>query len=92
MRPGRKRIDSFVQSELNKAALAVHDQRRQSELQHLQFVMGLAAGVNQSALSVFSAAVGFYFKDFKVLCNMVNLVSNLLSPCIKRCKEIMTGI
>ena len=62
---GRKRIDSFVQSELNKAALAVHDQRRQSELQHLQFVMGLAAGVNQSALSVFSAAVGFSFQGFQ---------------------------
>ena len=61
---GASRIRQAVNAELGKVALDVYARRTERELQHLQFVMGLAAQLQGAAASMFGQAVDVQLRAF----------------------------
>lgn len=61
---GARRIQQEASRALQAAALEVHAKRAERELQHLQFVLGLAMPLHKDAVALFESAFGMAMKQF----------------------------
>lgn len=62
---GQMRVETEYGRASNAAALEVYTKRAEREVQHLQFVMQLAASLFNTAVEVFSKALGIGLEAFK---------------------------
>ncbi|MER2583735.1 MAG: hypothetical protein ABTR20_13545 [Candidatus Competibacter sp.] len=62
---GGLRLRQDLAVELSKAALEVYGKRTDRELQHLQFVMGLANDIHGAAITLFGSAFGMQMQAFQ---------------------------
>ena len=61
----RMRVETESSRSLNQAALEVYTKRAERELQHLQFVMKLAAELHGAGMDLFTKALGLNLEAFR---------------------------
>lgn len=61
---GARRIQQEASRALQAAALEVYTKRAEREVQHLQFVLGLAMPLHKDAVALFESAFGMSMKQF----------------------------
>jgi predicted GNAT family acetyltransferase len=61
----RMRVETESSRSLNQAALEVYTKRAERELQHLQFVMNLAATLHGAGMDLFTKALGLNLEAFR---------------------------
>ena len=61
----RMRVETESSRSLNQAALEVYTKRAERELQHLQFVMKLAAELHGTGMNLFTKALGLNLEAFR---------------------------
>lgn len=75
---GQLRIRQELQRALNSAALEVYTKRSEREVQHLQYMIGQALPLHQSAVSLFSTAFDMSMKAFSGAMQYAEVATNFV--------------